>query len=89
MLKFYASSLTNLRPHLVPGCKVITGQVAPNSSNSAAMPAVNPFRSSYGDPGMDQGDQYIHQQSFVISSSSAGTFGWESDYSHLYLEVIN
>lgn len=62
MLNVYASLLTSLRPYLVPGFRVIIGQVAPNFSNTAAKPAFQPFRSPYDDPGMDQGDRYIQTE---------------------------
>ena len=60
MLNFYASSLTSPSPYLVPGCRVITGQMAANSANRAAKPALRPFGSPDDDPAMNRGDQYIY-----------------------------
>lgn len=74
MLNVYASSLMSLTPYLVPSFRIIIGQLAPNSSNTAGKSALEPFRSPYDDPDMDQGSQYIQAEA-TISNSSAGIFG--------------
>lgn len=58
MLNLYASLLTSLRPYLVPDLRVSTGQLAPNSSTTAAKLAFEPLRCPY-DPGMNQEYQSI------------------------------
>lgn len=61
ILSFYASLLTSLRLYLIPSYKVITGQEAPNASNTTTESTLEPFRSPYG-PATDQRHQYVQAE---------------------------